>query len=40
MSQYGANTLAKIGATWREIIQTYYTGVGFSDEKIGAIVGG
>lgn len=27
MSQYGANTLAKEGKTWQEILQWYYTGV-------------
>jgi stage II sporulation protein D len=32
MSQYGANALAKHGFTWREILETYYTGAGFSDE--------
>jgi len=27
MSQYGANAMAKEGATWREIVTHYYTGV-------------
>ena len=27
MSQYGANTLAKEGKTWQEILQWYYRGV-------------
>ncbi|MDR0904582.1 MAG: stage II sporulation protein D [Oscillospiraceae bacterium] len=32
MSQYGANTMAKNGANWREILLAYYTGAQFSDE--------
>lgn len=35
MSQYGANTLARQGKTYREILQWYYTGV--SVEEYGAI---
>lgn len=31
MSQYGANTLAQEGKTWREILQWYYTGVTIED---------
>ena len=27
MSQYGANEMALAGATWREILLHYYTGV-------------
>ena len=27
MSQYGANTMAKEGATWEDIVKHYYTGV-------------
>ena len=27
MSQYGANAMAKEGATWQEILEHYYTGV-------------
>ena len=35
MSQYGANIMAKNGASWREIIKAYYTGVALSDETYG-----
>lgn len=31
MSQYGANTLAQEGKSWREILQWYYTGVTIED---------
>ena len=31
MSQYGANTLAQEGKTWREILQWYYTGITIGD---------
>ena len=31
MSQYGANTLAQEGKTWREILQWYYTGITIED---------
>jgi len=27
MSQYGANAMAKAGASWQEIVTHYYTGV-------------
>lgn len=31
MSQYGANTLAQAGSTWREILCWYYTGITIGD---------
>jgi len=39
MSQYGANSLAKMGASWREILLTYYVGVTFSDDEISIVDG-
>lgn len=33
MSQYGANALAKAGKGYREILEWYYTGVTFANEK-------
>ena len=33
MSQYGANALAKAGKNWREILNTYYTGIEFGGEE-------
>ena len=39
MSQFGANIMAKGGATWRGIIKAYYTGVTLSDEEIFSALG-
>ncbi len=33
MSQYGANTFAQAGKSYRDILLWYYTGVIFGDEK-------
>ena len=33
MSQYGANYLAEQGKTYKEILQTYYTGVEIKNEE-------
>ena len=39
MSQFGANIMAKGGASWREIIKSYYTGVMMSDEAFFGALG-